>query len=615
MQRAFAYHPFITILPLSGEPPEQYEIAYRVRTLAMGEDQTLRYIKRASVHLWLGPDFPDAAPLARPMAELFHPNIAPQAIRIGDDWSARRTLTDLVSVLGQLLAYQRYDSELAENPAAVEWIIAHPSHVPTDPDADFYPNSGGAPIERMLRYGPATLDDIARRVEQARASIESDAGSVTPEALDDFLMKTARAVELFLGTEVPASLHDPAERIVEQLGAIREHADRRHRDLAAMARVRAIEQAIQQADEACARSHQSCMPLLELGDGLCPPAESAHPMRVAAAIPPVSVLGPLLKALSAAVETAREKVGDIEKTFKQADSPRVDGAAGSVPRREVGESEAGRALASARPLLAESAQCLAAGKRLLAWRELSELLDEGEALVRRLAVPDAIHESTDCPALAGRFDALAERGSKRLAELSTDPLRAPGWMAAFMVPLSRPDARMLLATEHRKATHRWIGLREDLMRLAPYQKRIAFFRTLERLGTALREDSQVLRQARAMMADAERDLVEIVARSSRDLETDRLLVPAKLAAAYSSHIARRDASRHQIESLAPRVQETVEQLRALLADEDRGDGSLPALSSLGAQAVEGAALVPWLDDEAIEALIADIESASGMGLR
>ncbi len=67
-QRSFAYHPALGVRPLRGDPPYEYQVDYRVRTLSLNEANELQYIDEVSMHMWLPPGFPNQPPVMRPMA-------------------------------------------------------------------------------------------------------------------------------------------------------------------------------------------------------------------------------------------------------------------------------------------------------------------------------------------------------------------------------------------------------------------------------------------------------------------------------------------------------------------------------------------------------------------
>jgi hypothetical protein len=53
LQRNFAYHAAVRIVPLAGNPPAEYQVEFRCRTLHIREDGVLDYFNTPSVHIWL----------------------------------------------------------------------------------------------------------------------------------------------------------------------------------------------------------------------------------------------------------------------------------------------------------------------------------------------------------------------------------------------------------------------------------------------------------------------------------------------------------------------------------------------------------------------------------
>ena len=44
LQRGYAFHPHVRIIPLEGDPPYEYQFEYRIRTLAINGDGQLDYV-------------------------------------------------------------------------------------------------------------------------------------------------------------------------------------------------------------------------------------------------------------------------------------------------------------------------------------------------------------------------------------------------------------------------------------------------------------------------------------------------------------------------------------------------------------------------------------------
>ncbi len=126
-------HPAIKIHGVSGNPPERYQIAYKVRGLAEGADGTIRERLEHVTEVFLTLAYPRQAPQCRMLTPVFHPNIAPHAVCIGDHWAAGESLLQLIIRVGEMLAYQSYNVKSPLNGAAARWVDEHPDQVPTDP--------------------------------------------------------------------------------------------------------------------------------------------------------------------------------------------------------------------------------------------------------------------------------------------------------------------------------------------------------------------------------------------------------------------------------------------------------------------------------------------------
>jgi predicted Zn finger-like uncharacterized protein len=67
------------------------------------------------------------------LTPVFHPNIAPHAICIGDHWSAGESLSSLVTRIGEMLAYQSYNTKSPLNGEAAKWVDQNVERLPLDP--------------------------------------------------------------------------------------------------------------------------------------------------------------------------------------------------------------------------------------------------------------------------------------------------------------------------------------------------------------------------------------------------------------------------------------------------------------------------------------------------
>ena len=130
ISRRFADHPLISIVETHGEPAEKYVIEFQLRgpVPKEGGGITTAGVHRAEVFLTV--DYPRRPPFCRMVTPVFHPNIDPQKICIGDHWSAGQSLLQLVMRIGEMITYQSYNVKSPLNGEAAAWAEAHEDQLP-----------------------------------------------------------------------------------------------------------------------------------------------------------------------------------------------------------------------------------------------------------------------------------------------------------------------------------------------------------------------------------------------------------------------------------------------------------------------------------------------------
>ena len=119
--RLFAEHPYIRLIQTEGTPPDKYTFAFNVEGLVPAGAES---ITRGSIHqaeLFLPLDYPRRPPFCRMITPVFHPNIDPQKICIGDHWSAGQSLAQMVVRIGEMICYQSYNLKSPLNAQAAAW--------------------------------------------------------------------------------------------------------------------------------------------------------------------------------------------------------------------------------------------------------------------------------------------------------------------------------------------------------------------------------------------------------------------------------------------------------------------------------------------------------------
>jgi ubiquitin-protein ligase len=132
--QAFRNSPLIKILSSEGNPPDLYHVEYNIHSLEPTDNPELP-ARRAihEVEIQLTADYPRVAPKCKMLTPVYHPNIDPSHICVGDHWAAGERLVDLIIRIGEMLAYQAYNIKSPLDAHAAMWADLNPSKLPTDP--------------------------------------------------------------------------------------------------------------------------------------------------------------------------------------------------------------------------------------------------------------------------------------------------------------------------------------------------------------------------------------------------------------------------------------------------------------------------------------------------
>jgi len=168
-------HPRLQLIQADGSPPERYQLEYRIRGLRQTADD-LSVVKSHMVEIALPLSYPRMPPQCRMLTPIFHPNIAPHAICIGDHWSPGEPLWSIMARIGEMIAYQSYNTKSPLNGEAARWVDEHLEELPLDP-VSMMPDDAGPPPSTAARpAAPAA----ARSPQPAPQPAPSAAG--TPPA-------------------------------------------------------------------------------------------------------------------------------------------------------------------------------------------------------------------------------------------------------------------------------------------------------------------------------------------------------------------------------------------------------------------------------------------------
>ncbi len=124
-------HPRVAIVQSVGEPPDRYQLCLTVKSLRKKGDD-FEFPSEHLIEITLPASYPRTPPLCRMLTPVFHPNIAPHAICIGDHWSPGETLPALVVRIAEMLAFQSYNTKSPLNGEAVRWVEYNLARLPLD---------------------------------------------------------------------------------------------------------------------------------------------------------------------------------------------------------------------------------------------------------------------------------------------------------------------------------------------------------------------------------------------------------------------------------------------------------------------------------------------------
>ena len=132
MQTVFQSSPFIRVVSASGHPPDTYSVEYHIRGLSRGHGGHPVTCDQHLVEIQLTREYPRQSPKCRMVTPIFHPNIEPAVICVGDHWTAAERLTDLVIRIGEMIAYQAYNIKSPLDGEAAMWADLNRSRFPID---------------------------------------------------------------------------------------------------------------------------------------------------------------------------------------------------------------------------------------------------------------------------------------------------------------------------------------------------------------------------------------------------------------------------------------------------------------------------------------------------
>ena len=120
------------------------------------------------------------------LTPIFHPNIAPHAICIGDHWSAGEPLWSMVARIGEMIAYQSYNTKSPLNGEAARWVDQNMQRLPLDPVSLFVDDAKQAspaappqPAKAVVATAVPVAKAVKVPVAKSRSTAHGRAGCST----------------------------------------------------------------------------------------------------------------------------------------------------------------------------------------------------------------------------------------------------------------------------------------------------------------------------------------------------------------------------------------------------------------------------------------------------
>lgn len=397
LQRALAYHPYVRIVSMRDDPPTEYEVEYRVRTLCIGDNGQLQYADSVTVRIAVPPTFPQAAPTVRPVVGVFHPNVSWEGFHLSSPWQPTDSLVDLARKIGDLMAWRIYDPETVVNPVAMQWLDANAAMLPLDNVADFSHAADGDPFERIVRHAPATLQQIRSELDQMRHSL-LDAKS-PPGATDvgAFAQRTRQSLSLFSDPDLPDSLRNEAATLEEWAAELPASVPAWDH----VRRQRPTTQALREISTALSEKAQALDEQINRLESMSPSEDPDSASDALATLPDAKALEQmrtrlpaLIRETSDLLKSAQDRLDSLNVAPPHV-SARPNGEVARQLQAELGAQAASvrqerkladRAMTAARSVLARAQAVAPAFERVAAWQEYHELFQTARELEQKLAM-------------------------------------------------------------------------------------------------------------------------------------------------------------------------------------------------------------------------------------
>ncbi|MFH0781511.1 MAG: hypothetical protein V2B20_06095 [Pseudomonadota bacterium] len=180
LRESFLSHPAISIIPMKGDPPEQYEIIYKISGFNKSGKEDAKLATDHRIELTIPFGFPHFPPSCKPKSDIYHPDFDPAAICLGDFWQQHSQVADLIIFIGKLINGESYSTSNAFNEEAAAWYQSHSDAFPiADIKWGNIDNKTTESPENSIRQID-TIDDDDLSPDFNLLSLESSTAAIEP---------------------------------------------------------------------------------------------------------------------------------------------------------------------------------------------------------------------------------------------------------------------------------------------------------------------------------------------------------------------------------------------------------------------------------------------------
>ncbi|MDJ0621968.1 MAG: ubiquitin-conjugating enzyme E2 [Desulfocapsaceae bacterium] len=122
----------IFLVNTSGDPPDEYDIEYKVRGYALTTDGKVVTRKHHRIKIKIPFGYPHFPPTIKPLSPIFHPEVDDYVMPIANYWEENKSLPDLIIHIGNMLCGAVYKTDSAFNEKAAEYYQKHRKELPLD---------------------------------------------------------------------------------------------------------------------------------------------------------------------------------------------------------------------------------------------------------------------------------------------------------------------------------------------------------------------------------------------------------------------------------------------------------------------------------------------------